>query len=424
MKKSPLRTVLRLIIILAVLAVLGIVTVFLVRWTNNLKQKKNLEALKAQMKKVWAANGESGILDLVGVTVNGIYYGDDGITLFEGDGSHFDYSAEEFQNISVYEKCNRSVVFISASVKSDPLIEISTGSGTILTVDGYILTNEHVIKNYDTITVKTYDDKDYLANVVGSDTENDIAVLKISTEGKTELTPIEFGVSANLKVGQKVYAIGNPFGYERTLTGGLVAGIGRPVRNDRGNVIMGMIQTDASINPGNSGGPLLDGHGRMVGINSSVYSTSDNSKNMGFATPSDTVAGILPEIIEKGRVTRGWIDVLAVQLTPAIVDYMKLNVNSGILISQTMPGGKAEKSGLKGGNERVKYGQSVIYMGGDVITSINGIAIKEYNDIFTALTSTHPGDKVSVKVIRNGTELMLNVELVERTNDNISWIIR
>jgi S1-C subfamily serine protease len=196
------------------------------------------------------------------------------------------------------------------------------------------------------------------------------------------------------------------------------------VRSDNGKVIMGMIQTDAAINPGNSGGPLLNSRGEMIGINTSIYSTSGGSMGISFAIPVDTAVAVIPDLIKFGKVSRGWLDIVPVQLSSQIVEYAKLPVEKGILVSQVVPGGKADKSGLKGGSEKVRYGNSVIYLGGDVIVGINGTPISEYNDLYTALLATRPGDKVKMTVNRGGTEKTLQVELVERTSENVGWIVR
>jgi S1-C subfamily serine protease len=186
-----------------------------------------------------------------------------------------------------------------------------------------------------------------------------------------------------------------------------------------------MIQTDALINPGNSGGPLLNGNGEMVGLISSIYSTSGSAQGISFALPAETVKDVVSEIIDKGTVQRGWLDILSIELNAQIVAHSKLNVSEGILVSQVVPAGRADRGGLKGGSEKAQYGQSVIYLGGDIIVGINDKAIKDYTDYFSVLFSTKAGDKVDITVNRKGQNIVLeDVELVEQTEENTKWILR
>ncbi len=417
-----------LVILGVVLAV--VISVLLFKWTNAIESRSREKELRRALAQVLDQGGEMGLLEMAGVPVNNIFYGDSGVTLFQGDEASWRFSADELQNISIYDKCNQSVVHITTisegSVGSflDVLPEQGTGSGVVLSKDGYLLTNAHVVNGAASLTVRLYDETTYDATLIGTDDENDLAVIKILPDAATPLSPIKFGTSADLQVGQKVVAIGNPFGYDRTMTVGVVSGLGRPVRSDNGKVIMGMIQTDAAINPGNSGGPLLNSRGEMIGINTSIYSTSGSSMGISFAIPVDTAVAIIPDLIKFGKVSRGWLDIVPVQLSAQIVEYAKLPVDKGILVSQVVSGGKADKSGLRGGAERVRYGNSVIYLGGDIIVGINDQPVAEYNDLYAALLTTRPGDKVKVTVNRGGTERTFPVELVERTSENVGWIVR
>lgn len=411
----------------ALLAVAIAIGLFL--WTKALQQKeqRNLERLALQ--RVLQREGESGLLDLAGVPVNNIYYGDEGVTLFEGDMANYRYSADEMQNISVYEMANKSVVHITTVPQSNPntLLEVlpqqGTGSGIVISTDGYILTNAHVVADSSKLTIRLSDGSSHQAEMTGVDLENDLAVLKIEVPSAVVLTPIKFGTAASLKVGQKVMAIGNPFGYDRTMTIGMVSGLGRPVRTATNTVINGMIQTDAAINPGNSGGPLLNGRGEMVGICTTIHTTSGGSQGIGFAIPVDTAVSVIPDLIRYGKVVRGWLDITMVQLDASIVEYASLNVSQGILVSQVKNGGKAEKAGLKGGTEKVQYGSSVIHLGGDVIVAVNGVNVADFADLYGALKSTHPGDVVEVAVIRKGESKTLRIELVQRP-ETVEWVVR
>jgi len=212
-------------------------------------------------------------------------------------------------------------------------------------------------------------------------------------------------------------AIGNPFGLERTLTTGIVSGVGRPIKLNSTYVIREMIQTDASINPGNSGGPLLNSKGEMIGINTIIYSPSGGSVGIGFAVPIDIAKRVIPELIQSGKVNRGWIDIVPVQLFPALVDYAKLPVKQGILISEVTTGGDASRAGLKGGdkNKAVRYRRSVIYLGGDIIVEVDNLAITSLADLYAALEDNKPGEVVSVKAVRNGTSKTFSVKLVSRS---------
>ena len=249
-------------------------------------------------------------------------------------------------------------------------------------------------------------------------------MIRITPDAGADIEILSFGDSNSLMVGQKVIAIGNPFGFDRTMVTGIISGLSRPVRDESGRVLLGMIQTSATINPGNSGGPLLDTEGNVIGINTSIYSTSGTSQGMNFAVESNTAAASVSDIINYGKVSRGWLDIVPVQLSQTIVEYAKLKVSKGLLVSQVVPGGLAEQAGLKAGTQIRTYGSSTIFLGGDIITEINGLAVSDYNDLFAALSNTKPGDVVPVVVDRNGTKVKLSITLVERTKENLSWINR
>jgi S1-C subfamily serine protease len=249
---------------------------------------------------------------------------------------------------------------------------------------------------------------------VGTDPENDIAVLKFDPPRGADLRTIPFGSSDSLKVGQKVLAIGNPFALERTLTVGIVSGLGRPIQISTNNIIRDMIQTDASINPGNSGGPLLDTKGKMIGINTMIYSPSGGSVGIGFAVPINTAKRVVAEILEYGKVKRGWIDFTPVQIFPSLVRYAKLPVEAGLLVSRTRHNGFAERAGLRQGTEPVQYGRSVIYLGGDIITSVDGMKTNSLADLYSALEDNKPGETIKVEILRAGKAQTLDVVLSDR----------
>ena len=255
--------------------------------------------------------------------------------------------------------------------------------------------------------------------MTGKDPENDLAIIKFDPKGM-DLTVITFGTSEGLKVGQKVLAIGNPFAFELTLTTGIVSGLGRPIRTGS-YTIREMIQTDASINPGNSGGPLINARGQMIGVNTMIYSPSGGSVGIGFAVPVDTALRVLPDLLEFGTVRRGWIEISPVQLDPSLVRYARLGVSSGILVSEVVPGSNAAKAGIRGGDSSsaTRYGRSIIYLNGDIITAIDGEPIASFSDFFGALEESRPGDEVTVTVVRGRRTLDIPVVLSERS-DNIS----
>ena len=332
-----------------------------------------------------------------------------------------DYTQDEQQNINVYNQCNEAVVNINTQVVAydwflEPYVQDGgSGSGSIIDKRGYILTNVHVIQDATKIYVSLYDGTQYEAKVVGQDLDSDLAVIKFNPPEGMELKTIAFGSSSSLKVGQKVIAIGNPFGMERTMTTGIVSGLGRPIQNSNKRIIRNMIQTDTAINPGNSGGPLLDTKGRMVGINTMIMSSSGSSAGVGFAVPSETAIRGVSDLIRYGKVQRGRIDATMIQLNASIANYAGIDVSTGILISEIEKGGNAEKAGLKGGTKAAYYGsrRSIIYLGGDVITKIDNITIDSLADYYSALESKKPGEQVTVVVRRNKKNVTLKLTLSE-----------
>ncbi len=336
-----------------------------------------------------------------------------------------DYSSDEEQNIRIYRQYNEGVVNITTEKLVynwffDPIPqEAGTGSGSIIDKRGYVLTNYHVVEDAYKVYVTLADGSRHEGDVVGKDQENDLAVVQFDPGG-IDLVVIPFGSSADLQVGQKVLAIGNPFAFERTLTTGIISGLGRPVMARNNYIIQDMIQTDASINPGNSGGPLLNANGEMIGVNTMIYSPSGGSVGIGFASPIDTARRVIPDLIQYGTVRRGWIDIIPVQLEPSIVRHAGLPVDRGILVSRVIDGGNADSAGIQGGTTRVRYGRSYIYLGGDIIIQIDDTAVESLADFFSALEATKPGDTVELVYLRNGRERRTTIELSERP-DNMAW---
>lgn len=335
--------------------------------------------------------------------------------------SNVKYTLDEQQNISVYEKCNEAVVNINTQVMGvnwflEPVVENGgSGSGSIIDSRGYVVTNVHVISGASRIYISLSDGTQYEGKVIGQDTESDIAVLKFVPPMGTVLKTIDFGDSTSLKVGQKVIAIGNPFGLERTMTTGIVSGLGRPIQNSSNTIIRDMIQTDTAINPGNSGGPLLDTNGKMIGINTMIYSSSGNNAGVGFAVPASTAQRVVNDLLQYGTVQRGILQAELVQINNAIANYARLDINTGVLVSQVITNGNADKAGIKGGTQAVRYGARnprTIYLGGDIITQINGDKVATLADYFSLLESKRPGETVTITVHRNKKDVKIPVKLV------------
>ena len=357
------------------------------------------------------------MLEMAGIPVEEIHYSYEDIPLYKGERGAWNLSEEDRRGVSLYRKVAPSVVEIISAKEGS-----GNGAGVILSSDGYIVTNHHVTGSGKEFTVRFHDGSETVARLVGSDALSDVAVLKADVTG---LAPITAGSAHSVSVGENVYAIGHPFGYTWSMSAGIVSGLDRMVYTDSGAVIPSMIQTDTLINPGNSGGPLISSDGRMAGLISSIYSRSGSAEGVSFAIPVETVMDAVRQIISSGTVHRGWIDMLSVELNPQIAEYSSLPITDGILVSQVVPGGGADRGGLRGGSEAVQYGQSIIYLGGDVITAIDGSPIRDYSDYFAALFSTAAGDEVDITVLRDGREVVIpNVELVEQTEENSRWLVR
>ena len=337
--------------------------------------------------------------------------------------SDFDenYTQDEIQNISVYEKCSDAVVNISTKVISyswfyDPYpTDGGSGSGSIIDKRGYVVTNRHVIKDAYKIYISLSDGTQYEGTLVGEDSQTDLAVIKFTPPENMELTTIGFSDSNKLRVGQKVIAIGNPFGFDRTMTTGIISSLGRPIQSNN-TIFRDMIQTDTAINPGNSGGPLFDTQGRMIGINTMIYSTSGSSAGVGFAIPVNTAKRIVSDLMKYGKVKRGSLNISAVQISSTLSRYIDLPVKEGLLVSEVDEKSNAYKAGLKGGTEAVRFTRTsqIFYIGGDIITAINGTPVSSSADYNSVLESTKPGDTVIVTVIRGSERIDLKIVLEEQ----------
>jgi S1-C subfamily serine protease len=283
------------------------------------------------------------------------------------------------------------------------------GSGFIIDKGGHILTNYHVVADARQVEVTLHNRKKYSATVVGIDKAHDLAVIQISAPN---LTPAVLGDSRNLQVGQKVYAIGNPFGLSGTLTRGIVSSI-RSVREPDGMTIDAAIQTDAAINPGNSGGPLMNWHGEVIGINTMIASSVGQSAGIGFAIPINTAKAVLNDLVTLGRVRRPTLGVRTIPISPELAEEMGLPADYGLLVIQVVPGGAAERAGLRGGSERAYVGNIPIMLGGDLIVAIDGEKISDQEDLAQAMNNHRAGDTVRVTFYRGKQKMQLNVTLGE-----------
>ena len=323
---------------------------------------------------------------------------------------------EEQNNISVYRKNIGSVVNItSRAVTLDFFYGLvpqeGQGSGFIIDRDGHILTNYHVIAEARQIDVTLHNRKKYRASVVGTDRSHDLAIIQIKAP---DLNPMTMGDSKNLQVGQKVYAIGNPFGLAGTLTSGIVSSI-RQVQEPDGMTIDEAIQTDAAINPGNSGGPLLNSHGEVIGINTMIAGNPgvNQSAGIGFAIPVNTAKAVLNDLLTLGRVRRPALGVVTIPISPDIADQMGLAADYGLLIVQVVPGGAAARAGLKGGNERAYLGNIPITIGGDLIVAIDDKDVQDQQELSRIMNSHRAGDTVKITFYRGKRKMDVQVTLGE-----------
>jgi S1-C subfamily serine protease len=323
------------------------------------------------------------------------------------------FDEEEQQNIAVYRKALPSVVNItSTAVAFDffnrPVPQQGQGSGFILDKEGHILTNNHVIDNAQRVEVTLADKHKYKANVVGVDKHHDLALLQINAPN---LVPATLAESGGLMVGQRVYAIGNPFGLSGTMTRGIISAI-RSIGVQNGSPIEDAIQTDAAVNPGNSGGPLLNSRGEVIGVTTLIASAgADQSAGIGFAIPINTAKAVLDDFARYGRVRRPTLDIETLQIGPDIAEQIGLPADYGILIERTLPGGAAEKAGLHGGNQRLYQGNTPVMLGGDLIVGFDGRQIQTPQDLSAALNVHRAGDVVSVTVFRGQKQMTVKVTL-------------
>jgi S1-C subfamily serine protease len=334
-------------------------------------------------------------------------------------------SGDEQINVRVYEQVSPGVVNITKTVVQynfffQPVAREGTGSGCLLDTDGNVLTNYHVIEKADNLEVSLPDRTKYRASIVGVDRQNDLAVIRLKNAPKERLHPISLGDSTALKVGQKVLAIGNPLGLQNTLTIGIISSLGRRIETEAGDLVDNVIQTDAAINPGNSGGPLLNTSGEMIGINTSIFTIGGGNIGIGFAIPANTIRRVATELIRDGRVLRPFFGTEGYSINEDLAALLNLPVKSGILVKDVYRGSSADKADIHGANEIVSWFNERIYIGGDILTEIDGKEIGSQEELRLVLETKRPGDTVKVTLYRGKTKLQKSVILLESPNQRAS----
>jgi len=322
---------------------------------------------------------------------------------------------DEQNNVDIYHRCNPGVVNITTvTLKRDFFFDVvpqqGTGSGAILRADGFIATNNHVVGDAQKVEVTLHDKSSYPAVFVGADPDSDLAVIRIDTQGK-KLVPLELGKAGELAVGQKVLAIGNPFGLGGSLSVGIISSLGRDIRATTDRLIKDVIQTDAAINPGNSGGPLLDSAGRIIGINAQIFSQSGGSEGIGFAISIDTVARVTSQLIEYGRVLRPELGMYGVGLSPAILAGLNIPGSHGVMVTELDPRGLAAKAGLRAADRELVFYLRRIPVGGDLVTHIDSTAVASLRDILDYMVDKKEGQEITVRFLRNRVSKEVRIKL-------------
>jgi 2-alkenal reductase len=318
-------------------------------------------------------------------------------------------AAEEQLLIWLYERASASVVNIAVMTRMGG----GTGSGFVFDLEGHIVTNNHVVEGAEQILVRFADDTTVEAELAGTDPDSDLAVIKVDAPADL-LWPVQLGDSAVLRVGQRAIAVGNPYGFEQTMTTGIISALGRVVPRDGGFSLPQLIQTDAAINPGSSGGPLLDSRGQVIGVNTLIYSSSGSNAGIGFAVPVNAVKRVVPALISEGSYADPWLGISGLSLSPAIVEALELPVDRGILLRSVVSEGPAAKAGLRGSDQSLEFERGTLPAGGDIIISLDGQVIRDMDDLINNLSERLVGRAVTVGIIRAGEEQFVEVILEER----------
>jgi S1-C subfamily serine protease len=326
---------------------------------------------------------------------------------------------DESINVRVYRQASPAVANVLTKAKEydffmDPVPVEGAGSGFVIDERGYILTNFHVVQEAQSIEVVLGDQSRYPGKFVGADQRNDVALVKIDPKGK-HLVALPLGDSGSLQVGQKVLAIGNPFGFQSTLTTGVVSALGRTVQTSQSTFIDEAIQTDAAINRGNSGGPLINSHGEVIGINSAIYTPRGTTAGIGFAIPINTAKRIAQDLITDGRVHLAYLGVRTLPVGDYLAEALNLPVQEGLLVEEAAKGGPAAAAGVHGGDRVVQAGMQRIAIGGDVIVAVDDHKVASSMDLNVLLNRKRPGDIVKLTLYRGGKKMEVPVKLSERT---------
>ncbi len=324
---------------------------------------------------------------------------------------------DEQNNVDVYKKVNPAVVNITTvTLRRDFFFDVvpqqGMGSGAIISPEGHILTNHHVIGEAQNVEVTLWDKSVYPAKVVGLDPDSDIAVIKIAPQ-KGKFTAVEYGVGSELMVGQKVLAIGNPFGLGGSLSVGVISQLGRDIRAQTKHLIKDVIQTDAAINPGNSGGPLLDSAGKLIGMNAQIFSNSGGSEGIGFAISVETIKKIVPQLISFGQVLRPELGLNGVGLSEALLNALGIDATNGVMVMELDPRGVSAKAGLRPADKEVQLGFRRIPIGGDIITKVDGTSVSTMTDVLDAIADKKFGDTVTFHIIRGKLKKTVPVKLAQ-----------
>ncbi|MEZ5062258.1 MAG: trypsin-like peptidase domain-containing protein [Solirubrobacterales bacterium] len=327
----------------------------------------------------------------------------------------------------VYQQDGQGVAYIEAVEKpsgsASPFGQQSsggtaTGSGILMDDQGHVLTNAHVVDGSSSVTVKFGDGDALDAKVLGIDDSTDVAVLGVDPD-QVDANPLELGNSDDVKVGDPAVAIGNPYGLDRTVTTGIISALQRQISAPNGFTISDVLQTDAAINPGNSGGPLIDGQGRVIGINSQIATGSDGSGStgIGFAVPINTAKQVASQIIDNGQVEHAYLGIEGADLNAQLAQVLNLDVDEGALVQKVTSGGPADNAGLEGGDATVTEDGQQVRAGGDVITAIDGQPVSGMEDLISVINGKDPGDTVTLDVIRDGDKKQIDVDLGNRPDD-------
>jgi len=318
----------------------------------------------------------------------------------------------ELTPIEIFKKSEESVVQVNI-LRGET--EGGVGSGFVYSEEGHIITNQHVVKKANKVTVTFLDGESYIADVIGRDADLDIAVVKVDSENLTKMKPIKIGDSSKLKVGERIIAIGNPFGLSGSMTSGIISQIGRLLPQETGYSIPDVIQTDAAINPGNSGGPLINMKGEVVGVNTAIQSTTGEFTGIGFAVPSNTLNKIVPVLIEDGEFLHPWMGISGTDVDPELAKFRGLESSKGFVVVSVIDGSPAEKAGMKGVSQTREIDGREFPVNGDIILEIDGNTVRKISDILVHLQrEKHVGDEMIITVLRTGVVMDLVMILEER----------